>query len=154
MSAFSPTTDINPKSLILPFSYKAKDRERRSAAESALFKLFAEDPVVYELFLHCRSETPWRNSAYRFGTFVVPERIEDTEQQIHYRWSLLLGRGTFNTDIPSETAQNNCDALKETLVRDLLVEIFAYTSFEQIHRIWQGSDRIHPVCDGTQRAER
>ncbi|KLO09813.1 hypothetical protein SCHPADRAFT_943344 [Schizopora paradoxa] len=83
--------------------YKGKDKEKRCAAESELLKLFAADPVVYEHFLYCRNVTP-----YRFGTFVIPDEMENTEQEIqeiHNRWSVLLGRNTFKTGIREESAQ-------------------------------------------------
>ncbi|KLO09816.1 hypothetical protein SCHPADRAFT_943346 [Schizopora paradoxa] len=93
--------------------YKAKDYERRSAAETEFFKLFAADPVIYEHFLYCQNLTQ-RYSPYRFGTFADRYADNTTEQEIHYRWSMLLGRNAFKMDIRKETAQTNCDALKKT----------------------------------------
>ncbi|KLO07361.1 hypothetical protein SCHPADRAFT_652845 [Schizopora paradoxa] len=94
---------------LIDLACRARDIEKCFLAQSEFLRLYAEDPIFYELYRHCSLTSKERPYDVSYFNYLILE-----EERSCCRWSILLGTGSFGTNVRSETAQSNCDALKKT----------------------------------------
>ncbi|KLO08595.1 hypothetical protein SCHPADRAFT_944312 [Schizopora paradoxa] len=99
---------------LITFPRRSADPEERNAVESDISKLFVEDPIVYQVFQHCKHEITLNNPYKDVGHFERPESIE--MEDARSQWSTLLAYNSFrHVNEDPKSMRSRCDALKVTI---------------------------------------
>ncbi|KLO16299.1 hypothetical protein SCHPADRAFT_938063 [Schizopora paradoxa] len=96
---------------LIALSGKDAVTEKLNPSLKEIFRLYAQDPVVYHIFQHCIRENTAKSP--EGGYFITPH--SKPAELCHRRWSKLLGSCSFESIDRSETKQSNCNALKDSL---------------------------------------
>ncbi|KLO09818.1 hypothetical protein SCHPADRAFT_892822 [Schizopora paradoxa] len=106
------------------------DSKNPSDPRKEIFRLYAEDPVVYHIFQHRVREITSNSRSSDGGYFETPD--SKPEELCHRRWSKVLGSCSFQSVNDSETKQSNCNALKDSFAKSNTVELDIVTASQYV----------------------